>query len=69
MSEKYFPNSLEQFISLAKNLNDLESAIDLVKKVIDSPVVYSFSEILEISYFASVRKKNLFLMMLVKIDF
>lgn len=54
MSEKTNTNALDQFVQAAKLLNDPESAVDLIKKVIDSPSVYSFSELLEIPLIKSV---------------
>lgn len=52
MSEKQ--SSLEQIILNAKRVNEFESAVEIIKKVVESPLIYSFSEILEIPFFASV---------------
>ena len=54
MTEKSFTNTIEHFLEIAKNLNDLDSAVDLIKKVVESPVIYSFSELLEVPLIASV---------------
>ena len=48
MSEKPSINILDNFLTTAKCLNDHASAADLINKVVDSPAVYSFGEILEV---------------------
>ena len=54
MTEKSFTNTIEHFLEIAKSLNDLDSHVDLIKKVVESPVIYSFSELLEVPLIASV---------------
>ena len=56
MSEKATSNALEQLLVTANSLNDFESAKDLIKKVVDSSLIYSFSEFLEIPIISKVRK-------------
>lgn len=56
MSEK----PLDQFISTAKALNDHKSAAELIEKVIDSPNVYSFSDLLEVPTIASMQAQEEF---------
>lgn len=55
MSEKSSTNALESFINQAKSLANVESAVDLVAKVVESPLVHSFGEILEIPIIKSVK--------------
>jgi hypothetical protein len=54
MSDKPSSNILENFVNLVKSINDPEQAIELIMKIIESPSVYSFSEILEIPLISSV---------------
>ena len=54
MSEKPSTNALDNFLSTARSINDYTSAIELIKKVIDSSVVYSFGELLEVPLIDSV---------------
>jgi hypothetical protein len=54
MTEKTSTNTLENYLNQAKNLNDLGTTIDLIKNVIECPLVYSFSELLEVPQIASV---------------
>lgn len=54
MSEKPSINILDNFLTTAKCLNDHASAADLINKVVDSPAVYSFGEILEVPLINSV---------------
>ena len=54
MTEKTSTNTLEHYLNQAKNLNDLGTTIDLIKNVIECPLVYSFSELLEVPQIASV---------------
>jgi hypothetical protein len=55
MTEKTSTNTLENYLIQAKNLNDHSSAADLIKRVIECPLVYSFSELLEVPQISSVR--------------
>ena len=54
MSEKSSASILEGFIAAAKSSNDLESTIELVNKIIESPMVHAFSELFEIPSIKSV---------------
>jgi hypothetical protein len=54
MSEKPSTNASEQFLITARSINDYALAIELIKKVIDSPVVYSFGDLLEVPLIDSV---------------
>ena len=54
MTEKPSINSLENYLNQAKNLTDHSSAVDLIKNVVECPLVYSFSELLEVPQIASV---------------
>ena len=56
MTEKTSTNTLENYLIQAKNLNDHSSAADLIKRVIECPLVYSFSELLEVPQISSVRQ-------------
>lgn len=47
-------NHIDQYLNTAKTINDYETAADLIKKVIESPIVHSFSELLELPFFQSV---------------
>ena len=40
-------NALNQFLTQVRTVKDKESAVDLIKQIIDSPNIYSFSEFLE----------------------
>lgn len=40
-------SALNQFLTQAKSIRTNESAVDLIKQIIDSPHIYSFSEFLE----------------------
>lgn len=46
--------TLEQFVNHAKTLDRIEHIVDLVKQVIESPNVYSFSEFLEMPNITNV---------------
>ncbi len=52
MSDK----SLEQLVNAVKSCTDFNSAADLICMLIDSPNVYSFSDILEVPLIASVNE-------------
>ena len=54
MTEKTSTNTLEHYLNQAKNLNDHGTTIDLIKNVIECPLMYSFSELLEVPQIASV---------------
>lgn len=54
MSEKPSTNALDNFLTTARSLSDYPSATELIKKVIDSPVVYSFGDLLEVPLIDSV---------------
>jgi hypothetical protein len=56
MTEKTSTNTLENYLIQAKNLTDHSSAADLIKRVIECPLVYSFSELLEVPQISSVSK-------------
>ncbi len=47
--------TMESFLSTAKALPNDESAVSLIKQVIESPNIYSFSEILETPSITRVR--------------
>ena len=47
-------NHIDQYLNTAKTISDYETAADLIKKAIESPLVYSFSELLELPFFQSV---------------
>jgi hypothetical protein len=47
-------SALDYYLNLANNIADFASAADLITKVIESPAVYSFSEILEVPIINSV---------------
>ena len=51
-------STLEQLLSLAESLNDKQSAADLVIRAIESPNVYSFSDLLEMPLFASLKNDS-----------
>jgi chemotaxis protein CheY-P-specific phosphatase CheC len=40
-------SALNQFLTQVKSIRTNESAVDLIKQIIDSPNIYSFSEFLE----------------------
>ena len=48
-------SAVNQFLIQAKTIKDLESAVDLIKQIIDSPNIYSFSEFLEIPEILQVK--------------
>ncbi len=54
MSEKPLINALDNYLNAAKCLNDHASAVELIKRVIDSPGVYSFGDLLEVPLIDSV---------------
>ena len=54
MSEKPCTNVLENFLVIARSLNDHESAVEIINKVIDSPAIYSFGDLLEVPLINSV---------------
>lgn len=54
MGDKTSITILENLITQAKSVSDPESAVELINKVVESPQVYSFSEILEVPFFKSV---------------
>ena len=45
---------LDYYLNLANNIIDFASAADLIIKIIESPSIYSFSEILEVPFISSV---------------
>lgn len=45
---------LDQFLVAAKSLTDVNSAAELICRIVDSPNVYSFSDLLELPLIASV---------------
>ena len=49
---------LDQFLSIAKTLSNVESVVEMIQKVIESPFVYSFSDFLELPFFQAVISKN-----------
>ncbi len=59
MNEKSSTNLKDQFLDSAKILTNYESLVDLIRKAIESPFVYSFSELLEIPLINSVKKLNI----------
>ena len=56
MSEKSVTQGLDYYVNIAKSLNDVESAVELINKVVESPLIYSFSEIIETKFISSVLK-------------
>jgi hypothetical protein len=46
--------TIENFLNWANALNNEESAIQLIKQVIESPNIYAFSEIIETPNIAKV---------------
>ncbi|RNA16683.1 COP9 signalosome complex subunit 7b-like [Brachionus plicatilis] len=48
-------NQIDQYLSIAKTLNDAESAVELIQKVIESPSVHSFSDFLELAFFQTLK--------------
>ena len=62
MSEKPSTNASDNFLSAARSINDFTSAIELIKKVIDSPVVYSFGDLLEVPLIDSVNLNFYFIL-------
>jgi hypothetical protein len=51
---------LDHYLNLANNVSDFASAADLIIKVIESPSVYSFSEILEAPFINSVNINSIY---------
>lgn len=51
-------SALDYYLNLANNISDFTSAADLIIKVIESPTIYSFSEILEVPFISSVNNFN-----------
>ena len=49
-------NALEQLVNVAQGLNasDYASAVELIRRAIESPLIYSFGELLDIPLIASV---------------
>ena len=51
-------SALNQFLIQVKAIKNNESAIDLIKQIIDSPTIYSFSEFLESPEILAVNSLN-----------
>jgi hypothetical protein len=56
MTDKSSINALDQFLVAFNSLNNYEQAVELIKRVIDSPAVYSFNEFVEVPFIQSVNK-------------
>ena len=54
MTDKNSSNAFEQFLTTAKSLSDYDQTAELIKRVVESPAIYSFNEFLEIPFIASV---------------
>lgn len=54
MSEKSATQGLDYYLNVAKSLNNYESAVELINKVVESPLIHSFSEIIETNFISSV---------------
>lgn len=48
---------LDQYLTIAKTLDKVESAVEMIQKVIESSSVYSFSDFLELPFFQTVKSK------------
>jgi len=68
MSEKPVTQGLDYYVSVAKNLSNYESAVELINKVVESPLIYSFSEIIETPFISSVFKIHISLFMRVNLN-
>lgn len=56
MSEKSSTGALEALISFARTVSDVDAAVDVIHKAIESPLVYSFSEILDVPFIKSMKQ-------------
>lgn len=58
MAEKVTSNAIEQYLEQARLTNDSAALVDLVKQIIESANIYSFSEFLESPNFAQLQNTN-----------
>ena len=57
---KSLTSALDTLLVAARSLTDCESAVDLIRKAVDSPLVYSFSELLDVPLIMSVCENKFF---------
>jgi hypothetical protein len=56
--EKTTANAIDQFLNAIKQSKDHASAAELIIKAIDSPSLYSFSELLDVPVVVSVSREQ-----------